>query len=181
MDIDLISPLSIDECEKRLDAALVQYSVQLPLWNWPPRKMAGSRSGFGFTLDPRAFQFRVAGPHGSSPRLTKVPFIGLLSAFDGATRIHGSFDTSELELNRTKGTFALLVITIVVCIMTGIGLSQDISQTFHSGEAISLIGICVILLVLSIYYWSKRGTRPKPPYMKKVKKFLELTLDAKEA
>ena len=104
--------------------------------------MAGSRSGMGFTLDPRAFQFNSSPRGGVRP--VKVPFIGLLSASNSVTQIHGSFDTSELESYRTKGALVLLSFTIYVCVMTGLGLSQYNIQGFISPIAICLIGICEI-------------------------------------
>jgi hypothetical protein len=181
MDIDLISPLPLEECQKRLDATLVHYSVQLPLWNWPPRKMAGSRSGFGFTLDPRAIQYYRARYGNYGPASVKMPFLGLLSESSSGTNIQGSFDTEAFQSSRATAAVVLFMITAGLYVMTGLALSQYNIQGFSWPFAICLIGICAVSTALSIYFWNQRNIRPNPPYKGKVKRFLELTLEAKEA
>jgi hypothetical protein len=74
----------------------------------------------------------------------------------------------------------LLIITAGLCIITGLDLSQYEAPTFSWMEDGILIGICVLAIALSIYFWSKQGERPNPPCKKKVTRFLERILDAKE-
>src|ERR1039458_10306162 len=50
MDIDLISPLAIDECQKRLDAALVRDNRSIPFGIGPRKQMIGTREGPNFRL-----------------------------------------------------------------------------------------------------------------------------------
>ena len=104
MDIDLISPLSIEECQKRLDAALVHYHAQLPFWNRPPRKMIGTREGPDFTLALRYSgqarqKYDILGEH----RLGFfLPFSGSLYEEGSGTRIRGDFDTEGAKINMTN-------------------------------------------------------------------------------
>jgi hypothetical protein len=182
MDIDLVSPLSIEECQKRLDAALVHYSALLPFWNWPPRKMTGSRSGFGFTLDPRRWQFynfynrRKMG--GKEP--LPVPFLGLLSESGSSTHIQGSFDAIALQSYRSDVLAPLLTFTLAWCGFTGLFICVSTDQSIFDWTNIQLaLKLWGIPIVVFIYFWSNRKSM-NPPGIKKIRKFLKLTLDAKE-
>ncbi len=173
MDIDLVSPLSIEECQKRLDAALVQYSVQLPLWNWPPHKMTGLRSGFGFTLDPRMIQsyprpMTSLTTYGIMPN--PVPFFGTLSESNGVTHIHGSFDKEATRsfVKKARIGFSLLLIAAFAQLyLSFIALGDN-------GHTMGALAIIVVIPLSWMYF-------EKNPYgSRKVRKFLTLILSAKE-
>jgi hypothetical protein len=170
MDVILKSPLTLLECCKRLDTILVTYHPQLPVWNWPLRKMIGAREGTEFTC---ALYF-------SGTRRSSIQRLRLNAAMESQgknTMIQGDFDTENWEFYLDAASIYFTALSVTGFLITLLFCISDLIQHTFNTQIWVLMGFFIVSVSFGIWIWQHI-----PHTLEKgknsVKRFLMQTLDA---